>query len=98
MDDLKEMNRNAKAIIMDTLRQKYKKQIESQNNKLDREKKFADSLGEGDDPVQKAIEQHKERVKNQDLVKIQVDRKTCIYVPREKCVQDQDGKWMKKQK
>jgi len=97
MDDLKEMNKKAKANIMDTLRLKYKKQIVSQNSKLDREKKFAESLGEGDDPAQRVIEDHRERVKSQDLIKIQVDRKTSIYVPRKNCFQDKDGKWMKKQ-
>ena len=96
MDDLKEMNKEAKLKIMTALREKFKKQIDSQNSKLDREKKFAESLGDGD-PAQKVIQDHRARVKAQDLIKIQVDRKTSIYVPREKCIQDKDGKWIKKQ-
>lgn len=96
MDDLKEMNKNAKAKIMATLREKFKKAIDSQNSKLAREKKFVASLEDGMDPVKKIIEDHRAKVKSQDLIKIQIDRKTSIYVSREKCMQDADGKWIKK--
>lgn len=90
------MNKKAKSNIMATLREKFKKKIDSQNSKLDREKKFAESLGDGD-PAMKVIEDHRALVKSQDLIKIRVDHKTSIYVPREKCIQDKEGNWIKKQ-
>lgn len=96
MDDLKEMNKNAKAKIMATLRTKFKKTIDSQNGKLAREKKFAESLEDGSDPATKVIQAHRERVKSQEIVKIQVDHKTIIYVSRDKCMQDSEGKWIRK--
>ena len=97
MDDLKQMNKKAQANIMAVLREKFKKQIEAQSNKLIREQKFVDSLGVNEDPVHRIIEDHRDRVKSNDLIKIQIDKKTCIYVAREKCIQDKDGRWSKKQ-
>jgi len=82
---------------MAVLRKKYAKKITAQNNRLEREKKFAESLEDGEDPVNKLISDHLKRVNNKDIVKVRVDRKTMIYVDRNKCVQLEDGTWIKKQ-
>lgn len=94
--DLKEKNKKAKAEIIAALREKFKTKIDLENSRIEREQKFADSLI-GVDPAQKVIENHKKRVKNNDVVKIKLDRKTIIFVAREKCVQNEDGTWSKKQ-
>ena len=94
--DLKEKNKKAKAEIMAALREKFKTKIDLENGKIEREQKFVDSLM-GIDPAQKIIENHKKRVRNNDVVKIKLDRKTTIFVARDKCVQNEDGTWSKKQ-
>lgn len=94
---LKEKTKDAKKSIMAALRERFSKRIVSENNKLAREKKFADSLEEGEDPIQKLRETHLERVNNNDLVKVKIDRQTTLYVAKEKCKQLPDGTWVKKQ-
>ena len=94
---LKEKIRDAKKDIMDALRGKYAKRITAESNKLKRELKFAESLEDGEDPIKKLRETHLERVNNNDIVKVRIDRKTTVYVAREKCKQLEDGTWVKKQ-
>lgn len=82
---------------MSNLRNKYGGKIAAEKNRIDRERKFADSLSE-EEITQKLIDDHTERVNNNKLVKVKVDHKTVIYVLRDKCMENPDGTWSKKSK
>ena len=95
--DIQEKIQDARESLANELKSMYAGKISAEKKKMDRDKKFVDSID--DCEVAKAklvLRDYQKRTKSRDLVLVKINKKTSVYVPREKCYQDADGNWHKK--
>jgi hypothetical protein len=95
--DMQEKIQDARESLANELKTMYASKISAEKKKIDRDKKFVDSID--DCEVSKArvvLKEFQKRSKSRDLVLVKINKKTSVYAPKEKCYQDEDGNWHKK--
>lgn len=79
------------------LKAEYADKIAADNRKIERERKFVDSIDECEVRVaRKVLTDFTRRAKERDEVLVRINRKTSVYVARERCYQDEHGNWHRK--